>query len=335
MMARRRTWRFYIVIGLGLVVLAGGGGILALWLSSPPEPERPAMREIPEEWLAPAPSPEPELPEPEPEPVPEPAQPDEPPVEGEPTPDEPEDPGPPPEEVDEVPAFDPLVPFASSGSLAFAAGGRQLGEETYSLHVGPEGVELSSEGQFRWRVLLVTMRANFTQTTAVDADLRATSYTLDFQAPLGLSQKVTGEVDGEYAVFRSDDSDEDAQKVKVAPGPLLVLGTFSSYAVLPALVAGHPDGEVAYPVLMVAGGPGAEQPPDDVPVVRLEAIGPKRVRADDRELVVDAYRLVSEMGASLIFSIGREFLGFHAGEGEDTLRVYRSDYFPEGFKVIP
>lgn len=333
MMARRRTWRFYIVIGLGLVVLAGGGGILALWLSSPPEPERPATREIPEDWLAPAPTPEPERPDP----VPDPAQPDEPPAERDPIPDAPEDPDPPPddsppEEVDDVPAFDPLAPLASSGTLAFEAGGRRLGEETYTLDIGPEGVALTSEGQFSWRVLLVTMRANFTQSTTVNAELRATAYTLDFRAPLGMSRKVAGEVNGGQAVFRSGDEE---QKVAVEPGPLLVLGTFSSYALLPALFAGHPDGVVEYPVLMVAGGPGGEQAPDTVPVVRLEEMGPQRVQAGDRALVVDAHRLVSAMGNSIIFSRGREFLGFHAGDGEDTLRVYRSDYFPQGFKHMP
>ncbi len=313
-------------IPLGILSLVVVGGILAILLTSPPAPESEpvAVRDIPDDW--PAPAPEDTL--------------------GEPIllePDELESEEeriavPDAEErvavLEELePDFMPLSPFTSSGTLAFSGRGRDLGRETYELTVGPEGVELRSEGYFSVRVVLANVRARFTQETIMDADLRANSYSLKVSSPLGMSFATSAHLDGQRAVIKSGDEQREAQ---VAPGPALFMGMFSSYALLPALVAGHPDGAVEYPILMFGrSSSGETEPTETLPLIRVEHRGQQRIATGARELNVDLYIVSGDMGTALLFARDREFLGLHMGEGEESIRVHRADYFPDGFRLAP
>ncbi len=314
-------------IPIGVLVLALGGGTLAIWITSPPAPEDEpvAVRDIPEDWLTPAP---PEETDEAPAP-PELAPPD---VEEEEVPvDPPEPEEDPPVEEDPTPAFSPLSPFDTSGTLAFSSGGRDLGRETYQLEIGPDGVTLSSEGYFSVRVVLVNVRARFTQETVLDSTLRASSYSLDMNVPLGRSFSTSAHIDGQRAVITADD---EQRETPVDPGPALMLGMFSSYTMLPALVAGHPDGAAEYPVLMLGRNASEEaEPADSLPVIRIEHQGEQRIFAGDRELTVDLYLVRSDVGDAMLFARGREFLGLHMGEGDESIRIHRADYFPDGFRL--
>jgi len=325
----RRTSKKRLLIVLASLGLVVAGAGLAVWLSGPPEPDPVTVRDIPEAWLAaedPVDDEEEIAPDDPPEEMPE-----------------AEDP-PPPEDAVEVPeeppapAHDPLAPYSSTGTLVYTAEGRDLGREDYTLTVGPEGVALSSTGQFSVRLLVVPIRVRFTQEARLDSALRPVSYALDVRAPLGRSQTVTVEVEGGTAVATSD---EEVTEVELEDGPALFLGMFSSFAVLPALVAGTPDEVIEYQVLLL-GGPGSRDDAGDTTngqagavSLRITALGARSVLAGDRRIRVDTYRVETAMGASLLLARDREFLGIHMGEGSEAFQAYRADYFPGGFELLP
>lgn len=324
----RRTSRKRLLIVLASLGLVVAGAGLAVWLSGPPEPDPVTVKDIPEAWLAADPDDEVEEAD-----LDDPAE------------EVPESEGPPPPqdtvEVPEkppAPAHDPLAPYSSTGTLVYSAQGRDLGREDYTLTVGPEGVALSSTGQFSVRLVVVPIRVRFTQEARLDSALRPVSYALDVRAPLGRSQTVTVEVQGRTAIATSDDA---VTEIELEDGPALFLGMFSTFAVLPALVAGTPDEVIDYQVLLL-GGPGSRDDTGDttdaqagsIPL-RISKLGARSVLAGDRRIRVDSYRVATAMGDSLLLARDREFLGVYMGEGSEAFQVYRADYFPQGFELLP
>lgn len=228
------------------------------------------------------------------------------------------------------------LPFNSTGSLAFFGGGKPFGSESYQLTITEEGATLSSTGLFEFRVVLATIRVTYTQSLQTDYELRPTNYTLDFKAPLGFGQQIEARFsDDTLTLIRK----EEVEKVPVDTSRVLVLGTFSTYALVPALFEARAEnGRQSFDVL-VLGGPPREASSDQgesnrLPVLTVERLADAILEIDTGRLVVDQYRIQSELGDSLLLAKGKEFLGFIAGEEEETLFVYRSDYFPNGFTLV-
>jgi len=223
-----------------------------------------------------------------------------------------------------------------SGSLVFVGDGRRFGEETYTLTVGDEGMELASSGVFEARVLLATVRARFTQSLAGDSLLRPTAYSLRLDAPLGFHRDLAGRIgsDGSVAV-----AGQDGGRATVDPNRAFVLGTFSTYALLPvAFRARERDGVASFDVLTFFGAAdersGNRNPSDgSIQEVTVERLGEGTIQADGKDLSVDRYRVRSREGETLLLAKDEEFLGLLADDGKHALVVYRSDLFPTGFQV--
>jgi hypothetical protein len=229
----------------------------------------------------------------------------------------------------------PETAFSSSGALSFVGDGRRFGSEAYQLDIDENGAILESSGVFEFKVV-VTVRATFHQSLTADGELRPRAYALDFSAPLGIRREVRGEIGDDSVLFTDGDG---RREVPVDPGRAFVLGTFSTYALIPALFsARQTDGSAVFDVLVFGGPPHQEdeslaEEPDGLPTMRVVRLEVGVIRSGDIELSVDRYGLESAFGDSLLFAKDGEFLGMIAGEGEDRLFVYRSDYFPDGFEI--
>lgn len=299
----RRT-RWIVAGGLGVLFLAVGSLLLALWASTPARSILSVeARELPETWLTP----------------------------GQPALVAPTSAG--GARGEEAPRD-----VRQRGSLVFIGNGRRFGEETYELVVGKEGASLTSSGAFEVRILLATFRATFSQSLAEDAALRPTSYALHLDAPLGFGREIRTEISADGDVSTPG---KEGSNLVVDPDRVFMMGTFSTYALLPfAFKAREESGVASFDVLAFTGPSGHEpgrsgSPSGGLTSVSVERLGSGSIQADGREIQVERYRVRSALGDSVLLARQDEFLGFLAGEGKETLFVYRSDYFPRGFELLP
>jgi hypothetical protein len=224
--------------------------------------------------------------------------------------------------------------WQSAGALVLTADGRSFGEEAYELSVSADGAVLESAGRFWFKVLLATIDVAFEQRWEGGADLETTLYTLHMDAPFGQGQDVAGASDGDRFVVRHN---RDETSVSIAPERTVILGTFSTYALVPLWFEQRQQGGVAsFDVLLFGGPPGAAPAPEDggLPQVLVERGGAATARGDGLLIEVETYRLRSPLGDSVLYAKGREFLALVAGTPDRPLLVYRSDYFPQGFSVV-
>lgn len=224
------------------------------------------------------------------------------------------------------------APWSSTGSLALSADGRPFGDETYRIDVSTDGVSLSSTGRFWFKVVLATVRVAFQQRWEGTADLVPSSYFLHLDAPLGQGQEIAGRLkEGRYVVRRNGAE----TVIPMVPGRAVVLGMFSTYAIVPLLFAEREvDGVATFDALAFGGPPGAASGDSgELPVVVVERAGTVDVIIDGISIAVDRLRIRSPYGDSLLYAKGREFLALTAGAADRPLVVYRSDYFPNGFSL--
>ena len=311
-MARRTGW----ILGgvLGVLVVTAGGLVIALKVSAPPQAVA-AVKEkaLPAAWTVPEGTPS-----------------------QSPSPDEPAS--------GVAAALGQGFPDTSqptvheTGSMVFTGDGRRFGEETYELSVGPDGARLTSSGVFEVRVLLVTIRARFSQSLAADVLFRPRTYTLHLDAPLGFGRDIRGEIAPDGSVVGTG---QDGAGERVDPDRAFVLGTFSTYALLPlAFKAREREGGASFDVLTFFGpaddhagaGRAADPGASSVTVERLDEA---TIRAGRETLTVERYRIRGGEGDSFLLARDGEFLAFLAGDDKHTLFVYRSDRFPAGFEVLP
>jgi len=302
----RRRWFRIVLIVLGALVLLIGGLLLALRLTSPSAPTTltvPERKELPDAWGFAEES------EPLEDPVPAMSK---------------------PPSATELESADRTAPFSTSGTLAFVRSGRPFGEESYELEITGNSMTLRSRGRFWFKVVVATISVTFEQTLTADGALRPASYSAVFDAPLGLGREVNALFEGEMATILSGDQEK---RVRM-PESTLVLGMFSTYALLPIVFPLRAtDGAAVFEVLAFGGPPGQTEEGATSPMV-LERLSAVSLRTGARTLSVDAYRVSSAFGDSLLLAKDQEFLGLLAGEEDESFTVYRSDFFPDGFDIV-
>jgi len=309
-MSRKRKTVITIVglVGVAIVAL-----ILVLLLSSPPTIDPPfdvETKEIPLDWVDP------------------------PTTAADPGEDEPES------TEEEVPADAqaeaPPEPYVSTGSLRLMGDGKPFGEETYELMISEDRATLYSSGRFWFKVVLATIQVTFEQTFEGEGDLRPVMYVAEFHAPLGFDRSIRATVeDDRVTVERS----RDVEQILIQPEKTFTLGTFSTYVLLPRLFALRRDnGSASFEVLVFGGPPNQERnttaSEDGLPVMTIEQAGLASLRAGEVLLEVDCYHVSSDLGESELFARGDEFLALRAGDGDESLLAYRSDFFPDGVEIL-
>ena len=230
-----------------------------------------------------------------------------------------------------------IGPRVFEGMLSAHGGGRAFAEESYALRITEDGATLTSTGRFWFKVVLATVNIPFRQLLHTTGDLAPTAYSSQFEAPLGMGRSVEGEIHEESAEV---DRGDGLERVAVARDDAFVLGTFSTYALLPLLFEQRADGNVAEFEVLLFGGPpqgagaetGASEPSDRLPILRMERIEDVALQAGDLEITVEQYLVTGYLGGSRIYAKDGDFLGMVAGESGEGLLVYRADYFPDGFE---
>jgi hypothetical protein len=221
-----------------------------------------------------------------------------------------------------------------SGVLVIEGNGRPFGEEAYTLRLEDEGVVLEGGGEFWFKVLVATVRVQFDQRLTLERDLRPQSLTSSFRAPLRFNREVDALLDLEEITVRTGDQE---RQYSIATDRVFVLNTFSTYAVIPLLFALDPLAEeMELETLMLGGPPRSEEAElaRRLPVMRVRRREDGVLRSEERDLIVSRYELVSETGTMVLYARGVEFLGLFAGDDEQSLFVYRADFFPDGFEVV-
>ncbi|RKZ27133.1 hypothetical protein DRQ26_03495, partial [bacterium] len=228
----------------------------------------------------------------------------------------------------------PTSPGTISGTLEINADWSKKGEAAYeiSMPIGG-GIRMSSRGTFSFKVLFATLVASFSEEIALDPDCRPETFALQIDAPLGIgSRRVEGEIREE--VVHLDYGDQESV-IRLGEGFPLVLGTFSTYALIPLLfdtlaAVDAVDFEV---IVLFARRDGEAAGKDGDATLRVERSGKARIDLGPGELLVDRYLLTSRLGESELLAKGDEFLALLVAGGGGTLIAYRSDYFPGGIEL--
>ena len=297
-MRRRQVRRMILAVLIGATVIIGGG-LIALQLTSPPAP-------ILDSPLAETASPQERL-------------------------DASVEETPSGDEESSLEAMDAARSFRSTGQLAIIANGERIGSETYAIRVEGEQIDLESVGLFKFRVVIATVRATFTQSLQSVAR-EPMSYAYELDAPLGRSAAIEASAEGD--VFRVNRNGE-TTRIPIPNEGALVLGSFSSYAVIPSLLSDLAIGDRwASAVFALGGRPGSQQPEGEVlQTLRILRGQDEQIRLGESLATIEAYHVESPSGGAILYAKGAEFLAFIA-EGENgSLRVSREDIFPDGFDV--
>ncbi len=298
---RRRT-RWILGLGLGIPVAVVGIGLLVLWILTPSVHTTLSSIEtksLPETWTDEA------------SPI--------------------EEPGGDIEasaSAETTPTID-TIGLPVSGTLVILGNGRPFGEESFTADVGDGDVVLRAQGKYWFKALIATISVSFDQTLTLDRRLRPRSMISTFDGPLGFGGAFQVLVDEAHATVHLKN---EVREYDVADR-VFVLGTFSTYAMIPLLDGlGELEDPTAFQTL-VFGGPSNREDPD-LPTMRVEKVADGTIRYDGTDLRVERYVISGDMGTMTLFAKGSEFLGLQAGGNQETLFVYRGDYFENGFEIL-
>jgi len=304
---RRTKWIIGLATGIPIVLI--GSVVLVLLLTSPnPDAELASIesKELPDAWLQDVP---------------------EDPIDLEPSTEDPT-----PEEEAEPSLADLGLPI--SGTLVMQGGERPFGEEPFQIAIEEDRVVLRTNGKFWFKALIATITITFDQILMLDSQLRPLMLSSTFDAPLGFGRSVQAEFEDDLAIVQSGD---DVSEYAVALDQAFVMGTFSTYALVPLLYElRQSKGVISFDVLMFGGPPNRDEEAvdDGLPEMRVEKIEDGAIRFDDQVLTVSRYLLSGDMGAMTLYARGVELLGLFAGDDEESLFVYRADYFENGLGVV-
>jgi len=219
------------------------------------------------------------------------------------------------------------------GTLVMVNKGKPFGEESFELVLDGDNVMLRSSGRFWFKALIATITLKYNQVLQMDSSLRPVMLSSTFDAPLGFGRETQAKfVDGR-AIVRSGDA---VTEYPVDLERAFVLGTFSTYAVIPLLYELREfDGEVGLETLVFGGPPNSsdEAGTDGLPETSIARIEDVAIRFDGREMIVAQYEISGSMGTMTLYARGIEMLGLFAGDDEESLFVYRADYFDDGFEI--
>ena len=302
-----RGWkRIALFVGIPLLVL-GCVGIICLVVCTPKEEAVVSRREIPSDWLAPPATQTGSL-------------------------AVPEEIGQPADVTVQIQPPNKEL----SGTLAIMANGRQFGEESYELRISNDNrVHMTSRGTFSFKVILANVTASFSQDVSLDGELRPDRCTLEINGPLGIgNRRIEGVVVGNVARLTSGDRQDE---IHIGTSHPLVLGTFSTYALIPVLFRLlEGEGTVKFQVIPLMSDRGKEDDAgktDQPSLLSATRAADALIKTGAGEVIVDKYILASSIGNSTLLAKDDEFLALVASSSEGSLVAYRSDFFPDGIDL--
>jgi hypothetical protein len=299
-----KRWRIVIAVVAAVLLVIIGGFFLVLRLTAPSPLDSTIdvePKELPTAWIV------------EDDPAEEPAMPV-----ASPSEDMPPEPASPP------------VSYTTTGTLAFVSKGKPFGEESYEIVMDAEGTRLASQGRFFFRVVVATISVIFEQELTANANLHPATYSASFDAPLGQDQTIESAFADGVMTVRSNGEEVRSE----APEDAFLLGMFSTYALLPIAFPLRAEGGLArFDILFFGGPPGQSGSDRGSSPMRMSRLADVVILVGTQTLTVNAYAISSTLGDSLLLAKDREFLALLAGTEDEAFFVYRSDFFPDGFKI--
>ncbi len=220
------------------------------------------------------------------------------------------------------------------GTLVIEARGRRLGTESYTLERQENGdLYLRSNGMLHFKIAFFNVQASFVQVMTFTAQRRPLSYQLALSGPMGVGNRKISAGFGASSEGIVDDGQHQT-KITLPEEPFLLLGMFSSYAILPFWA--RPDAPQRLKVISLRGDRrdgGAEIWVVYKGKARLRAL---HAGAEAHAVDAEEYLLTSERFTMQLYLSGERLLGLQGAETEraESFRLYRSDLFPEGFEVL-
>lgn len=236
----------------------------------------------------------------------------------------------------------PIVPAPSigdfglplSGTLVMVGSDKPFGEESFEITLEDNEVILRSNGRFWFKALIATITLKYDQILQMDSWLRPISLASSFDAPLGFGQDIQASFEENSAIVRSG---KDVDEFPVDLNRAYILGTFSTYAIVPLLYElRESEGTISLETLVFGGPPNRdeESPADGLPESTITKMDDTMIQFGDQQLGVSQYEISGDMGTMTLFALDAEMLGLFAGGSEESLFVYRADYFEDGFEVV-
>ena len=291
--------RYFIIIGLIFSVIAGGAAGWLWWALGPGAPSSTAPSSM---MVLP---PVPPLPDTAPPPGAPPSE--------------------PPSEVSDEKFLSGII---DSGTLVIEARGQRLGTEEYTLERREDGaLSLRSQGTLNFKIALFSVQATFVQAIEFTAQRRPLSYQFALQGPAGIGNRT---VSASFGTTTGLVNDGERQTEIVLPEePFLLLGMFSSYAILPLWAKRD-----AAQKLQVISLRGDRRDQGEI-VVLLEYVGPVQLRdAQGDPLDAEEYLLKDERVTLKLYLSRERLLALQndTSQSDQSFRLYRSDLFPQGVK---
>ncbi|MCL6642563.1 MAG: hypothetical protein K6T71_04480 [Candidatus Bipolaricaulota bacterium] len=233
----------------------------------------------------------------------------------------------PPSEVsDELPKF--LSGILDSGTLVIEARGQLLGTEEYTLERREDGtLSLRSQGTLNFKIAVFSAQATFVQAIEFTAQRRPISYQFALQGPAGIGNRAVSARFGANTAIVDDGQKK--TEIALPEEPFLLLGMFSSYAILPLWATRDTPQR-----LKVISLRGDRRNQGEI-VVLLEYVGPVQLRdAQGDPLDAEEYLLKDERLTLKLYLSGDRLLALYndTTERDRSFRLYRGDLFPQGLK---
>ena len=218
-----------------------------------------------------------------------------------------------------------------SGTLVIEIRSRRIGTEDYTLERRETGeLVLHSQGTLKFKIAFFDVEATFEQVIAFSAQRRPTSYQLALHGPVGIgNRRVSAHFGASTGIV---DNGERRSEIALPEEPFLLLGMFSSYAVVPLWA--QPTAPQKLKVISLRG----DRREQGDTWVLLQYVGPVTLRNAQGDLLkAQEYLLTSERLTLKLYLSGERLLALQndTDKSDESFRLYRYDLFPRDFEVLP
>ncbi len=220
----------------------------------------------------------------------------------------------------------PRVGILDRGTLVVEARGQRISTEEYTLERRDSGeLVLHSQGTLSFKIALFTVQATFAQVITFSAQRRPLSYQFALQGPAGIGNRAVSARFGPTTAIVDDGQKK--TEIALPQESFLLLGMFSSYAILPLWA--KRDAAQKLKVISLRG----DRRDREISVL-LEYMGPAQLSDGSSTLEADEYLLKDEQFTLKVYLSEDRFLALKndTTERDRSFRLYRSDLFPQGLK---
>lgn len=223
-----------------------------------------------------------------------------------------------------------VVGVIDSGTLIVEARGQRVGTEDYTLERRENGeLVLRSQGTLNFKITFLSVQATFVQVITFTAQRRPLSYQLVLDGPIGIGHR---QVSASFGATMGIVHDGKRQvEIALTEEPFLLLGMFSSYAILPLWAMRDTTQK-----LKVISLRGDRRDQGEVWVL-LEYVRPVALRnAQGNSLEAEEYLLKGARLTLKLYLSGERLLALQndTQKSDESFRLFRHDLLSDDFDML-